>query len=205
LPQTYSTNTPEREPDADDARSTKKSDDNGDLLKVAAERYEAALSRERENIEAAYLDLRLLAGDDVAHWGEGVREQRAADNRPCLKVNRTGQFVKQITGDIRQMRPSIRCVAVDSRAAEEIADINAGLIRYIEHRSSASSVYNKAADSQVACGVGAWRVITEYAADSTFNQEIRISSVDDPVMVLFDPDAIELSRADAMFAFVPSI
>src|SRR5215207_2659211 len=112
-----------------------KGDDAPDLLKEAGLRYAAALARERTNIDEAYTDLKLLAGDDSVHWGPGIREERAEDNRPCLTVNRTPQFVKQITGDIRQNRPSIRCVPVDSRADKEVADINAGLIRYIEHRS----------------------------------------------------------------------
>jgi Phage P22-like portal protein len=53
------------------------------------------------------------------------------------------------------------------------------------------------------CGIGHWRVLTEYADDSTFNQEIRISTVDDGVSVVWDPDAIFPNREDARFCFVP--
>ena len=35
-----------------------------DLLSLAARRWQAAYERERENIERAYADLRMLAGDD---------------------------------------------------------------------------------------------------------------------------------------------
>ncbi|MFL5063485.1 MAG: portal protein [Xanthobacteraceae bacterium] len=174
-----------------------------DLLATAAKRWASVFARERTNVEDAYTDLKFLASDDEVHWGPGVRIERENAGRPCFVVNKLGQYVEQVTGDQRQMRPSMRVVPVDSRASTEVADILGGLMRYIEHRSAASTVYNRAAESQVSCGVGAWRVVTEYAADSTFNQEIGVQDIDDPVMVLFDSDATKLSRSDAMFAFVP--
>ena len=109
----------------------------------------------------------------------------------------------QITGDIRQLRPSIKVIPVDSAADEQIADLRGGLIRYIENRSDASAIYFRAADSQVACGIGHWRVATEYADSSTFNQEIRIAPIEDGVAVLWDPDAILPTREDARYCFVP--
>jgi hypothetical protein len=174
-----------------------------DLLKLAAERWEAAYGRERTNIDEAVTDLQFLAGDDAAHWGEGVKRAREDEGRPCFTVNTLPQYVEQVTGDQRQMRPSMRVVPGDSRADQDTADVIAGMFRYIERRSSANTVYNRAGESQAACGVGAFRIVREYASDSTFEQEIGIRSIDDQVMVLFDPDASELSRADAQFCFVP--
>ena len=46
-------------------------------------------------------------------------------------------------------------------------------------------------------------MVTEYAADSTFNQEIRILGVDDAVAVAWDPDAIVPTREDAKWCIVP--
>jgi Phage P22-like portal protein len=79
------------------------------------------------------------------------------------------------------MRPSIRVVPVDSRGDPKTAELLAGLVRYVENRSDARHAYTTAADSQVTCGIGHWRVITEYAGDSTFDQEIRIATVADGV------------------------
>ena len=94
-------------------------------------------------------------------------------------------------------------VPVDSAADEQVADLRGGLIRYIENRSDAAAIYFRAADSQVACGIGHWRVATEYADSSTFNQEIRIAPIEDGVAVLWDPDAILPTREDARYCFVP--
>jgi hypothetical protein len=177
--------------------------EDSDLLKLAAERWEAAYSRERTNIEEAILDLEFLAGDDDAHWGPGVKARRLSEERPCLTINVLPQYVEQVTGDQRQMRPSMRVVPGDSRADADTADVIAGMFRYIERRSTANTVYNRAGESQAACGIGAFRIVREYASDSTFEQEIGIRSIDDQIMVLFDPDASELSRADAQYCFVP--
>ena len=117
------------------------------------------------------------------HWPTNVRRQREADYRPCLTVNKIPAFVHTITGDIRLARPSIKVVGVDSRSDADTAQVLAGLIRYIENRSDAQHAYGQAADSQVVAGIGHWRVLTEYADDSTFNQEIRISTVDDGISV----------------------
>lgn len=172
----------------------------GDILARARKDWERAELRERDNIRLAYDDLNFLAGDQ---WPREQRVDREMQGRPVLTINQLPQFVHQITGDIRQMKPAIKVVPVDSAADEKIADLRAGLIRYIENRSDASAVYFRAADSQVACGIGHWRVTTEYADGSTFNQEIRISPIEDGVGVLWDPDAILPTREDAGYCFVP--
>jgi hypothetical protein len=101
------------------------------------------------------------------------------------------------------MKPSIKVVPVDSRGDKETAETIAGLIRYVENRSDATAAYMTGADSQVVCGIGAWRVVTEYASESTFNQEIRIMGVDDAVAIAWDPDAVLPSREDAKWCIVP--
>jgi len=192
---------------ADEAEQTKKyTDENpreagseldhGDVMK----RHDRAWNYDRDNIDAAYADLAFLAGEQ---WDEDIRQQRISDSRPVLTFNRMGQFVRQVTGDMRQMRPSIKVVPVDDGADDEIAEIRSGLIRYIELRSDAQRIYTAAADSQVAAGIGHWEVFSEYADDSTFEQELGIRLLDDQISVLWDPDAKHPTRKDAMYCFCP--
>ncbi|MEZ0171034.1 portal protein [Microvirga sp. TS319] len=185
---------------ADDKIETAKDSepDGADFMKEARDRYERGLQRERDNIDEAYEDLAFRVGEQ---WD--AEAKRARKDRPCLTINRIPQFVRQVTGDMRQMRPAIRVVPVDARGDPETAETQAGMIRYIENRSDAPAAYFQAADSQVAAGAGAWRVLTEYADDSTFNQEIRIAPVEDPIAIVWDPDAVQPTREDAQFCFVP--
>lgn len=181
--------------------ANKKGDDHKDILAAARNDYDAAHDRERDNIRLAYEDLEFLGGGELSQWPQD--QLKAREGRPTLQINQLPQFVHQITGDIRQMKPAIKVVPVDSQADEKVADLRAGLIRYIENRSDASAIYFRSADSQVACGIGHWRVTTEYADSSTFNQEIRIAPIEDGVAVLWDPDSILPTREDARFCFVP--
>lgn len=171
-----------------------------DFIAEALKRYDRGYEREESNIIEAYEDLDFLSGNQ---WPDAVRQDREESFRPVLTINRLPQFVRQVTGDIRQMRPSIKCVPVDNRGDKETAEVLAGMIRYIENRSDAEVAYTAGADSQVACGVGHWRVTHEYAEDTTFNQELRIVGIPDSVSVIWDPDSVLPNKEDARFCFVP--
>lgn len=187
--------------DTGDKPAPKLSKDQQDtIIKDARDQYDRAMQKEQDNITAAYEDLAFMAG---SQWPAEILKERRDEGRPVLTINRLPQFVHQVTGDIRQMRPAIKVVPVDDGADVQVADKMGGLIRYIENRSDAAGIYFQAADQQVSAGMGHWRVCTEYADDSTFNQEIRIEAVDDGIAVLWDADARALTREDAKHCFVP--
>ncbi|MBB5762410.1 hypothetical protein HNR01_002030 [Methylorubrum rhodesianum] len=170
------------------------------VLDVAKKRWRRADEFDRQNRADAYEDLDFLETPG-AQWTEEAKQMR--EGRPCLEFNRLPTTIAQITGDIRQMRPAIKVVPVDSRGDPETADVIAGMVRYVENRSDAPSAYFAAADQQVGAGIGHWKVITEYGSDTTFEQEIRIVGVPDGVGVRWDPDAVLPTREDAKFCFVP--
>jgi hypothetical protein len=163
--------------------------------------YERGWEREHQNIDEAYDDLRFRRGRQADQWEPNALLARKG--RPCHVNNKIPQFIRQVTGDQRQMRPAIQVVPTDSGADQDVADVRSGIIRYIENRSHAKWVYNQGGDSQVACGIGHWQVETEYAHAGTFNQEIRISLIEDGVAVIWDADAKLLTREDANHCFVP--
>lgn len=173
-----------------------------DLLKQALEDYDAAYQYQRGNIDDATEDLKFRRGRKEDQWDAAALAVRA--DRPCLTINGIPQFIRQVTGDMRQMRPSIKVNPVDSRGDPKTAEVLAGMARYIENRSFAKHIYTTAADSQVACGIGHWQVTHENGnSTSTFNQELRIIGIEDSVSVLWDPDSVFPTREDAMFCHVP--
>jgi hypothetical protein len=167
----------------------------------ALDEYERDWERERNNQEEAYEDLKFRRGRREDQWDPLALSQR--NGRPCHTINLLPKFIRQVTGDMRKMRPSIKAVPVDSSGDPETADVLSGMFRYIENRSFAKQVYTSAADSQVCCGIGHWQVMTEYANTTTFNQELRIAGIEDGVGVLWDADAVMPTREDAMHCFVP--
>jgi hypothetical protein len=167
----------------------------------ALEEYERDWERERNNQDDAYEDLRFRRGRPEDQWTPEALNQRRG--RPCHTINLLPKFIRQVTGDMRKMRPSIKAVPVDSNGDPETADVLSGMFRYIENRSYAKHVYTTAADSQVCAGIGHWQITTEYASSTTFNQEIRIMGIEDSVAVLWDADSVMPTREDAMHCFVP--
>ncbi len=175
--------------------------DEDEVCREARKRYSEWLERERDNIDAAREDLAFVFEDK--QWPDSVVKEREADERPILTINRMSQFLRQVTGDMRQMKPGIKVVPVDSRGDKDTAETIAGMIRYIENRSDASAVYLAGADTQVCAGIGHWRVTKEYASESTFNQELRIVGIADGVSVAWDADAEQQTREDAEWCIVP--
>lgn len=173
------------------------------FLAEALKRHDRGWQREEENIAAAYEDLSFRAGDQWPSEAKKAREDPTSP-RPCLTINQMPQFVRQVTGNIRMMRPSVKVVPVDSRGDPKTAETIAGMLRYIENRSEAQYAYTAGADSQVTCGTGHWRVLTEYAEQTTFNQELLIAPVEDQVSVIWDPDDHSPCKENSKFCFVPT-
>lgn len=164
--------------------------------------YDDWYERERDNVDLAYEDLRFTRVPG-AQWPDAAKRLREEEGRPALEVNKCGQYVRQVTGDIRMSRPAVKVTPVDDSGDQETADVLGGMVRYVENRSDAQAAYALACDAQVTAGVGAWQVITEYAHDETFNQEIGIMPVDDPIAIAWDPDSVLPTREDATWCIVP--
>lgn len=174
----------------------KKKDDQHAL---ALKRYESALEADRDNRKEAEEDLRFLLG---WQWDEAAAKARRDEGRPVLTVNRLPQFQRQIANDIRMSKPAIKIGPSDDATDADKAEVIEGLVRAIERASDAQSAYYLGADSQVACGIGHWRVTTDYINDDSLDQEIRIEPIEDGLGVIWGP-AIKPTREDAMYCFVP--
>ena len=135
-------------------------------------------------------------------WPTGARKAREDDGRPCLTVSRMAPIIRQVVNDSRQNKPSIKVHPADDGADVETSEIFNGLIRNIEYTSDAEVAYDTAVDNAVTGGFGYWRVNTRYASDDTFDQDIVIERVPDPLKVYGDPYSMSADSADWNVAFV---
>jgi hypothetical protein len=192
----------EKKPELKTGTRRTATDQSSNVHAEALLRYERGYAKDRKNQDLAYEDLRFAAGD--GQWDDKARSDRELQQRPILVINKCPQFIRQVTGDIRQLRPSIKVVPVDEMADKDVATkILPGMIRYIEQRSDAKGAYFAAADQQVTAGIGHVQVYTEQASSTTMLQEICIGAIEDGISVVWDPDAVHPSRRDAMWCFVP--
>lgn len=169
------------------------------LLSLARDRFQQAVDATRELRDKALDDLRFVTGDQ---WPDSIRRQRDQDGRPCLTINRLPAFVKQVVNDQRQNRPAIKISPVDDQGDPDTAEILAGLCRHIEANSGADVAYDTAFESAVRCGFGAFRILTDYTAPDSFDQEIIIRRIRNAFAVYFDPTAQQPDYSDAKWCFV---
>jgi hypothetical protein len=185
--------------DTTDQQDELKAKTDDEFLKLAIERFDRDVRADQDNRVKMLEDLKFEAGDQ---WPEAVRADREKDGRPCLTIPRTSQFKRQITGDVRLNKPSIKVRPVDGMADKKTAEILNGLIRNIEDQSRAGYVYSVGADNSVTCGIGAWRIVTEYSNDDAFEQDIRIKSIPNALSVVWDSNAVEPDKSDASHCFI---
>lgn len=185
--------------DTDDRADGDENQEHADLLRRARKRFDTAWEADRPNREAALDDLKMLAGEQ---WDPTIYNTRTEENRPCETENRLPQFARRIVGDIRQQRPAIRVRPVDDVADPKVAEVMTSLIRDIEERSANEQPYIKAAESAVRCGIGHFRILTEYSRIGGFEQEIRMEPISNPFAVVWDPKSRDVTRCDADYCFV---
>ena len=175
-----------------------KSTDDG-VLELARKRFDRVWTVEQDMRAEMLDDLKFRAGEQ---WPADVAAERKAADRPMLTINLMGKFVRQITGDIRLNKPSIKVRPADGGADVEMAKTFSGITRHIEQASDAQSAYVTAADGAANCGIGHFRILTQFSADDTFEQDIRIKRIRNPFAVYWDPGAEEITKFDATWCFV---
>jgi hypothetical protein len=177
------------------------SKDQGKILATALERFKRCEEAESENRSRAREDLSFSLGEQ---WDDAVRRARQNDPngaRPCLTVDKLDQYVRQVVNDARQNKPAIKPRAKDEGADVETAEVLSGIVRHIEDQSSADIAYDTAAEMATRAGFGFLRVVTDYASDDGFEQDILIREVADPFSCYVDPDAAQADGSDARYGF----
>ncbi|HDR9003227.1 TPA: hypothetical protein QDA99_002811 [Burkholderia vietnamiensis] len=181
-----------------------KEDPSAKIVAEAKERFARCEEFESDFRKLFVEDLRFGNGDSDNgwQWPDQIRTTRDGDARPCLTINKVRQHNLQIINDAKQNKPSVKTLPVDGQADIEIAKILDGIVRHIEYNSHAEIVYDTATEFAVQGGLGYWRIVCEYAHDGSFDQEIFLRRVKDPLTIYLDPDIESADGSDAKFAFV---
>ncbi len=177
------------------------SNKHADLIADHKKRFKQASDAWSVQRAEAVKDLRFFIGE--TQWPEKVRREREVEGLPCLIINRLPQFVATVVGDQRQNRPAIKVSPVDSGADKQTAEILEGLIRNIEYISMADVAYDRSFEFPVICGHrGFLRVVAEYAGEDTFEQDLKIKGVLNPLSVVYDPTCREPDFSDAGYCYI---
>tara|TARA_R110002153_G_C13332570_1_gene498445 strand:+ start:9398 stop:11494 length:2097 start_codon:yes stop_codon:yes gene_type:complete len=189
------------------------------LLATARERARDGATYWKDNWEWAEDDLKFLSGEQ---WPPSVKSERELEQRPCLVNNVLPTFIDQVMGDQLQNKPSIKVSAVDpasvdteegeqeelkisNRAGKKdysLGEVFTGAIKNIEYNCDAETAYDMAFQSALESGIGFLRVLSDYANEETFDQELLIKHISDQFSVIIDPNAREIDKSDAGWVIV---
>jgi hypothetical protein len=172
------------------------------LLTEARDRLKWALNEDEENRKMAKDDLEFIAIEG-AQWPQDIKDQRVADGRPCITVNKMPTFIDQVVGDQRQNRPNIKVFPVDDKGDRDTATVIGGWIKNVQHVSVFDPIIDHAFEHAVACGYGAFRVVTKYNDDDSFEQDAQIKKIDNALSVWWGPH-VDYDCSDAPWCFLVS-
>lgn len=181
-------------------KDTTTADSNKKLLATARERWKRCVEADQENRRLAIDDMRFLH-EPGEQWDAALKQSRG--KRPCYEFNRLRVTVKRVVNDIRANRPQGKVRAVED-GDKDTASVLEGLIRNIWNVSDADAAVDSGAEYCVGGGMGAWRVRTQYADDSAWDQDIIIDPIRNPFALWADPAARDPMKRDAGFWFLES-
>lgn len=171
-----------------------------DIIEEALEDFSLCEDHESDN--------RINWEDDVSfsrdedQWPAKIRKQREDENRPCLTINKLGAFIRQVVNDARQNKPQANVHPVDSQGDPATAQIFNGLIRNIYATSDADVAHDTGIEHAVSGGFGYWRINTAYTSDDTFDQDITINRIANPLSVYGDYASTAADSSDWDRAFI---
>jgi hypothetical protein len=170
-----------------------------EILQECAQRFRLCAEAETDNRANGQLALEFRDGNQ---WPDDLYNQRKIDKRPSLTINHTNTFVRRVVNNMRQQRPRIKVHPVGEGADVEKANVIAGLIRHVENFSQAAIAYDTGGESAVTIGWGYWRVLTDYVAPDSFDQELKIVPIRNPFTVYMDPASVMPAGEDAEWVII---
>lgn len=174
------------------------------IIDEAKRRFQRCAEWEAPSRERFIDDLKFSYGDadNGYQWPNAIRRTRDVDSKPCLTLNIIRQHNLQIINDFKRNKSEVTVLATGAGATYDSAEVYRNLLSDIQYNSQAQLAYSLAREFQVYGGIGWWRLVTRYVNIDTFDQEIKIEPIIDPLSVYLDPDIKQRNGSDARFGFV---
>jgi len=180
--------------------------------------HQAALDRFRL-CEEAFHDQRERELDDLrfidergAQWPDDVKRARggqagagglpAVQARPVLEFNLLRGPVQQVINTARQAKLGLSFAPEGEGVSQAVAQAYDDIARAIQADSRAHLARQWAFERAAKCGFGAYRLLTEYVNDRSFDQRIVYKRILNQASVYLDPFAQEPDWSDGQFALL---
>lgn len=173
-----------------------------DIIKLAKDRLKSDQDYWSDNYQKAREDAKFMSDDEFAQWDEQDYTSRVSTGRPAITIDQLSQFIHQVVNDTRINTPTINIIPVGFDSDQEVAETYKGLIKSIEYASNADNAYDTAAYDAAKQGLGFIRVDHDYINEESFDQELKICRVVNPLGCWIDGASVEIDGRDAMHATI---
>lgn len=150
-------------------------------MELARQRFRDAVEAEREIRREAQIDLQYVSGQ--GQWNERIKQEREDQGRPALTFSKLHTFVQSVQNEARQNKPQPKVNPTGGGSTTDVANVINGILRHIQYRSQSDIANDTALDYAASGGFGYFRFVSEFANDRSFDQEVRILTVQDPFSV----------------------
>lgn len=168
-----------------------------EILTAARENIGSWFSYFAKNNEKALANIYFTYIDQ---WDEKDRAAREAKFKPVLSVNKILPAVRAVIGELRDNTPNIEIRADGAKVKQKVVDIYNDATRYIAYKSKATQAYQTAFESAYVAGYGVIRINYDYKPGKTFEKQISIEAIRDPISCFFDPQAKLPDKSDGRFS-----
>lgn len=174
------------------------------IVARAHERFASCVSWEGDFRSRFKDDIRFLFADpdNQEQWNASARAARQIAGQPMVTINKTHTHWLHVVNFGKENKPSIKISATGNESTYESAQVFEQVVRRIEYISNAQQAYKKAMEFQVGGGIGYWRIVADYVDEDSFDQDLFIREVQDPLSIYMDPMMKKTDGSDARFAFV---
>ena len=176
--------------------------ENSDFLEQIKKEFQTDKEFWGEVYKKAQEDANFLSDDVYAQWDEADYAARINTGRPAITIDHLSQFVHQVVNDIRINTPVINVIPAGYGSDKKIAEAYKGIIRGIEYASNADNAYDTAVFNAVKQSIGFIRVDHGFVDDESFDQELIIKRVHNPLSAWIDSASVEPDGSDAKRGFI---
>lgn len=122
-------------------------------------------------------------------------------DKPTLRFNVIEAYVSRLAGEFASLDPQASIMSSSDDVSAEQIDSIKNIARGIFFNSQADMIKNKIYRNQLAGGFDAFKLMTDYENDDSWNQCIKIGKVYDPTLIGFDIYAQDSHKGDGDFCF----
>jgi len=141
-------------------------------------------------------------------WDDKAVSYYRTHNKMPMTVNKLYAFVMQLIGEQRESSPNLKITPVnydvEDPSVTKTIDLMEDIVQSIAYNSRTNIAYQTAYKNQLEFGYGALFLYTDYVSENSFDQEIRMMSIEEPESCYWDISAKEINKQDGEYCGVIS-